>query len=377
MGSRKKISPKSLALTLGAVTLTALSLSTAQAQFTGGNLVVSVINNANSNTTLAGSVTLREYTTGGTTTGSSLNFGSTAVASGNRALTLTKLGTTEGGLTVTGNYLSIAGYNQTADLNAVGTADRVVGVVDWTTGVADTSTILTGYTTPVVRSSVVSADGTQIYATGGGSAGMGVLSITKGSTSPTQVVSNPSTGTRRVSVYNSQLYIGSAQSGFVGVGKTTPALPTSTGATDALLFTDTGGSPYDFYFADASTLFIADDGFAAGGVQKWTKSAGGTWSLKYTVATPSRGLTGFTDATGKTTLYAIANVGQVFSVVDPSLSNAVLPTKTNLFTPAGSELFRGIALLPLGGTAVPEPGSVALFFGLGVVGAGFLKRRKH
>ncbi len=100
----------------------------------------------------------------------------------------------------------------------------------------------------------------------------------------------------------------------------------------------TGNSSYDFFFADAQTLYIADDrNNASGGIQKWTES-GGIWTLAYTlqpaVNTGCRGISGYTDA-GVTTLFATtsASATSVVSVVDAgpgSSFSTVVASLTNV-----------------------------------------------
>src|SRR5207249_1686071 len=81
--------------------------------------------------------------------------------------------------------------------------------------------------------------------------------------------------------------------------------------------TASGPSSYDFFLADATTLYVADDralntnASLSGGIQKWKLNAG-TWSRVYTLGDPAaannglpsgaRGLTGTVSA-GAATLY--------------------------------------------------------------------------
>jgi len=107
---------------------------------------------------------------------------------------------------------------------------------------------------------------------------------------------------------------------FQGVCQVGTGLPTVAGQAVTLLPgfpTGTGPSAYDFYFANPTTLYVADDRAQAsnGGIQKWTLAAG-TWTLQYTLSggTGYRGLTGQT-ANGVTTLWA-TNGSALVSVVD-------------------------------------------------------------
>ena len=117
------------------------------------------------------------------------------------------------------------------------------------------------------------------------------MSSLGGSTSST--VSTTLTNLRSISIYNGQLYIGAATSlNTVGSG-----LPTTTGQVAAALPSLAGVSSYDFFIADANTIYVADDSTIAslsGGIQKWTFN-GVTWSRAYVltsgITTGVRGLT--------------------------------------------------------------------------------------
>jgi hypothetical protein len=76
------------------------------------------------------------------------------------------------------------------------------------------------------------------------------------------------------------------------VGQTATQLP---GFPTAGVFND--GAPYDFWFANDTTLYVADSAYLGNncGVQKWTLS-GGTWTNQYTIVVGAteciRGLSG-------------------------------------------------------------------------------------
>src|SRR4029079_19230904 len=125
---------------------------------------------------------------------------------------------------------------------------------------------------------------------------------------------------RRVYIYptpsGSQIYT-SRQSGTIDcvatVGRPTP--PTSGTPTRTLLPgmpTSASESAYDFFFADANTLYVADDTNStsfAGGLQKWTFN-GSVWSRVYNLQVVPAGvprgiksLAGTVDPNGNVTLF--------------------------------------------------------------------------
>src|SRR5207244_2565061 len=85
-------------------------------------------------------------------------------------------------------------------------------------------------------------------------------------------------------------------------------------------------SNYDFWFKDAGTLYVADDGGAAtgGGIQKWALISG-TWNLQYTLlnngttTTGVRGLAGTIDGSGNAVLFtttSAASANQIIKLTD-------------------------------------------------------------
>jgi hypothetical protein len=128
---------------------------------------------------------------------------------------------------------------------------------------ADTTTSLTdsSYSGSNIRSAA-SLDGTQFWTGGTASSGAngGVRYLpTLGPTTATQVSSSV-TNIRVVNVFGGQLYASSGSGAFVGVSTVGTGTPTGSGETMTLLVgTGTGSSPYDFFFADPSTVYIADD----------------------------------------------------------------------------------------------------------------------
>jgi hypothetical protein len=171
---------------------------------------------------------------------------------------------------------------------------------------------------------------------------------------------------RVVNIFNGQLYVSSSTGTLLGVSTVGTGLPTtaSSSTITPLPGMPTTGthSSYDFWFKDANTLYVADDGSAAngGGIQKWTQS-GGTWSLAYTLLNNGsttiavRGLAGTLDGSGNAILYGTAG-SALISVTDTGAGSALTP----IATAAANEAFRGVELL-----VVPEPTTAALTgFGL-------------
>ncbi len=175
-----------------------------------------------------------------------------------------------------------------------------------------------------------------------------------------------------------------------------PGFPTTL-AKDA---TNTSLYPFGLFFANADTLYVADEGpqsLAAdpnAGLEKWSL-VNGTWQLDYTLqnglnldqtysvpgyptaddpaVTGLRNLTGVVNPDGTVTLYAAtatySNLGDpgadpngLVAITD-SLDATTLPGGEGFGTvvaPAYGVVVRGVAFAPEAGTSVPEPGSVAL-----------------
>jgi hypothetical protein len=344
------------------------SVNARAAAFGQGNLVVVQAGTGaaalNGNATAA---SLLEYTPGGVLV-QSIALPTTA-SGANQPITLSGTATSEGFLTLStgGAYLTMAGYGVipgtlTPQTSTALAANRVVARIDMS-GAIDTTTSLTdAYNLSNIRSAV-STDGTSIWTGGNGGTGQGGSAGTRytttGSTTSTGLHAT-TTNIRVVNIFNGQLYADSGSAGFTGIGTVGTGLSTTSGQSFTLLpgFPTTGThSPYDFWFKDASTLYVADDGSAAngGGIQKWTES-GGTWSLQYTLlnngttTSAVRGLAGTVDGLGNAVLYGTTGPS-LLTVTDTGAS----ALGTILATAPANTAFRGVELL-----AIPEPSVAGL-----------------
>lgn len=352
------------------------------AVFTPGNLAIVRLGGESTSSGVANSVFIDEYTTAGVFVQSFAM--PTSTTGSNRKFALTRSATSEGALTLSadGQFLTMVGYDAAPSATGIiaasaSTVNRVVARVDFS-GLADTTTALDNSFNTQSPRSVVSTNGTDFWVSGGSSTGSnsGVRYTTLGSNASTQVNTGNTTNMtngRHVNIFGGQLHFSSGSNNFLGVSSISPALATAAGATSSLLpgFTGvTGGgstSAYDFYL-NGSTLFIADDG-SGGGLQKWV-FASGSWSkvATYTTNLPAgaqiRQLTGITDGSGVTTIYATTQNTSGFSLV--SLTDTGTPSFNVL---ANSTLaFRGIDFVP-----VPTPGSLAL---LSIGGLLAIRRRR-
>jgi hypothetical protein len=368
-----------LALSLSSL----LSATAFGAAFTTGDLVVLTVGDGI--TTISGNGnafpgSLYEYTTAGSLV-QSLNL-PTSASGANAALTFSGSATSEGFLALSADrrYLTLAGYNAAPGTTSPQTATpttvpRVVGIVD-RSGNINTTTILTdAYNGSNIRSAV-STDGINLWTTGNAGSGLGASGAnrytTAGSSTSTQL--NATTTNIRVeNIFNGQLYCSSASGTFLGVGTVGTGLPTTTGQTINLLpgMPTTGShSPYDFWFKDVNTLYVADDGSAAslGGIQKWAFD-GTTWTLQYTLlnngttTTGCRGLAGFVDGSGNVNLFATTSVSTTANTLIEVTDTGSGSTATVLATAPANDAFRGVEYL----APIPEPGCLTLA-GLGLLG---------
>ncbi|MDR3404623.1 MAG: hypothetical protein P4L99_19125 [Chthoniobacter sp.] len=253
---------------------------------------------------------------------------------------------------------------------------------------------------------------------------------------------------RGETIYNNTLYIakGSGSNGVNTVYRvgTPGSLPTAAGsATISILpgFNTTSEKadeaisgnvnllhPFGLYFANASTLYVSDEGNNLvadetnpntnnpnAGLQKWVNSApdgSGTWSLEYTLrlglnlgtpySTPGystgstavtnvatdglRQITGTVNGDGTTTIYAVTAtvssagdagadpnklVAITDTLADTTLSQASGEQFTTLDSAVTGDVIRGVSFTP-----TPEPTSAVLLVSAGGMALGFIRRRK-
>lgn len=343
------------------------------APFTPGNLVVTRFGDGVATLTSAAAPTfLLEYSPAGTLV-QTIPMPTVAGSYG-RAFTNAGSASSEGFLkrSVDGQYLTLAGYDATVGTLAVPSTlptatNRVVGIVN-AAGTYDTNTALTDVTGN--HRSAVSTNGTDIWLT---SSSRGSQYTTAGATTSTQLATAP-TNARVTAIFGNQLYTSSGSASYIGVDTVGTGLPTTIGQTVSLLIPDggTSPSPYDFYFFNSTTAYVADDRTVAngGGLQKYVYSAG-AWSLAYTLSVNlTAGLrsvtNGTTDGSGNPVFFATSadSLTKFLTVTD---TGSTAPF-TTLATVGTNMAFRGVAYAP-----IPEPGSLILL-ALGAL-SGLLRRR--
>jgi len=345
-----------------------------QTAFTAGNLVVSQIGADGSPgvlTNAATAVFLKEITTGGTTV-QSIAMPTLATVTGNHALTISGSASSEGALTrsVDGRYLVLTGYNADAGtVQVVGTSSsnvyRVVGRID-ALGTVDTTTAMNdAYSANNIRSATT-VDGSGFWVAGsGGAGGFAVRYVPYAEpTNLSTTITGSLISGRIVNIFAGQLYV-SAQSGtFQSVATVGTGLPTTTGQIATTLPgkpTIAGPSAFDFWFANSTTLFIADDrspGGGGGGIQKWTFD-GSNWTLVYTLSNSltagCRGLAGKLNG-NIATLYAVTadaitgTTGNKVVTVEDTDSSAAFST---VAVAPGNTAFRGVDFAPTAGGPAP------------------------
>jgi hypothetical protein len=327
------------------------------------------------------------------------------------------------------------GYsNENGDALAQSNADlvpRLIADVGYN-GVANISTQFNDIYNQNNPRSVWSANGTVFYVAGQGNStnDQGIFTVKAGSNtvtgspSPTPISSNTGLAIRIVSEFNGNLYystdVKNAATGifeYTGVPTTSAAvatqiLPANNGKTGS---SEVFYSPDDFYFANTSTLYVADTGdpknkgLGDGGIQKWSLISG-DWTLDYTL-TPSTFIQNYNDKTSSATdgevgfesltgeiiggnvdLFAVsytiadADADGLYTISDPLDATtetgedadfdeiATAPGVGDDSTPTavGGDVFKSVSFAP-----VPEPSTYALLFGAASLGLIAWKRRKN
>jgi len=361
-----------------------------------------------------------------------------------------------------------AALGQTTSLSGTlyTTVPRVVALIGADGGV-DTSTALTGVFNTNNPRSVATVDGSSFYVSGQGVTGDGTGGLfyaTKGATTATAINANTTTpsGTNNPAVATetrSVQIVNTGSGNTLMVSRDFKVSGTPNDATDIRSFTDASGglptsttglvasrvtpnttstnggnfasidltsslangvnnsrigkfvylSPEEFFFANATTLYVADSGqpkngstgaaqLGEGGLQKWVLS-GTTWTMAYDLvnglslvsntnantSTPTApGVTGLFSLTGQVTgnqvelfatSYGLNELSQsyLYEITDNLSATSASQVNSEQFAtlytdPTGQTLVRGVAFAPTA-AAVPEPSSLVL---AGAAGAGML-----
>ena len=331
-----------------------------------------------------------------------------AGATGTR-LTIGNTAAAEGGMnfSANGQYLMFAGYDSNVNAaGSTGNARRMVGRVDLSGNVSIDAIYGTGTTSAnnAIRG-VTSQTGNEYWFAMSASPGIAYRTWEGGNNSVVTATSLATLNSRRLEIFNNQLYVSSASGTNQGVSTVGSGVPTTTGQTVTILPgmpTTSGPQPYDFFFADANTLYVADDrsfnsttstGSTSGGLQKWVLESG-SWVLKYTKNIDTgndaidyglRGLSGSVDAGGNVTLFATSTYGttgtanflvgisDTLANTDPNAVQYNSLASAASIPGAGGALanFRGLESI---GILVPEPGTIGLLAG-GALLLGARRRR--
>jgi hypothetical protein len=359
---------------------TAIGSASAQSPITPGNLIVSRVGDGTSTLTSAATARfLDEYTPNGVFVQTIAL--PTSVVGPQRRLVDSGTATSNGFVTQSadGRYLLAAGYDAALGTTSITgspstTVNRVIARIGLD-GTIDTTTALTDAYTGNNFRGVASVDGTSFWCSGTGTAPTpGVRFVAALGDSTSVQLSTTVTNIRCINIFGSQLHCSSASGAFQGVSSVGMGQPTTAGQSIDLLPgfpTTSGPSAYDFAFADADTLYVADDRTnGLGGIQKWTRAAG-AWSLVYTLAPAAsigcRGLS-LTSSNGVNTLYATTTSGDVVAATDLGAGSAfttVVAAMANIAL-RDVQFVRTPASLGSVGTACPNNLGTPVLAGVGV-----------
>jgi len=350
------------------------------------------------------------------------------------------------GTSALGQTTSLTAAQQTG--TPVTTVPRVVALIG-ADGSVNTSTALTGVFNQNNPRSAVTVDGTSFYVSGQGASKtdptQGVFYAPLGATTATAI--DNSTDTRSVSIYNNTLYVsrdynpsGSGGQNFTNISSlvgpnglptsstglttthiTPPASPFSAGGNNGSITLTPGTqngvndsrlgsfvylSPEQYFFANSTTLYVADSGqpkngsvnaaaLGEGGLQKWSL-VNGAWTLDYDLVaglnlvnnanansnTPTAsGVTGLFGLTGEVvngqvelfaTSYGLNELSPSYlyeitdTLSDTTIAEAGVEAFQTLYSAPDDTSIRGVAFAPEV-TPIPATWSMMLL-GLGVLG---------
>jgi len=291
---------------------------------------------------------------------------------------------------------------------ASSTVGGIVGRLDLAAGTLDTSTNVSRNANANAFRGAYTTNGTDIWIAGSSNGIRYTTFGTSGQAATSGVTVNGNY--RRVYAYkdnnnNTQLYVssGSTTGGSItGVGRVGSPPPPTTGAVTPTLLsgmptTSNAEQPYDFWFADSQTLYMAEDTVTSGvgssgiGLQKWISGDGGaTWSEAWNHGMTSstalggsqgiKSLGGYRDANGNDIMFAATTgvgANYLVGIIEPAgdtngslvVDNVLANSGADFGGTVGDYSFRGVAVAP----AVPEPGSLAL---VAAVGLGSLVLRR-
>ncbi len=403
--------------------------------FTAGDVVVSQVGNGvtplksnDLNHDLTAPVILDEFGTNGVLAG---QLGLPVTTSGaNHGIVTSGGSKSEGGLNLStdGYYLTYIGYDTTNLVNPIGTSDvskiasaggpsvavnRDIARIS-ASGTIDTTTSLTNAYQGDNARAAISIDGNEFFTVGNSDKSVistiGPRYSTDGSSTSTllgTVTGTPSKSDnfRAVQIFGGNVYVakGSGGTGSNGIFLVGPTSNTGGGETTTPLpgLSQVVGNdgpgvihPFGFFFANATTLYVADEGFLnqvdpnnpatfapspLAGIQKWVLQ-NGTWTLAYTLTaglglgkkTTIGGVTSWTEGLrnmtaqvngdGTITLYAVTAQTDTNVNTGDADPNALVKITDTIAAPSGSPpanesftvvaaaapgtVFRGVAFAP-------------------------------
>lgn len=370
-----------------------LTIASASAQLTNGNILVERLGDGSTALSSASTVvTILEIEQNGSTSGTY-----TMPATGSDRLTDSGSATSNGYFNYLNGYAAIPGYDAASGTASVASTNaKTINVLDSSGNISQNIDLPTSGAagTPFRGNnfrSVITKDGRNFFASGAGSSNSGgIWHYDSQSASPAWFqVSTTSTNTRNVEIYSGSLYYstGSGSAGIYSLGAIGDLDLSNTSAnTGTLLIAST--SPYGFYINESlGVAFVADDTAASGGLKRYDfNSINSTWDLTYAYRLDTINLELTSLTSGVSTLRGLsvtydANL-ELFSIygttsetsnnslifiTDGLTSSLTAGSEYDIIASAGTNyVFRGVDV-------IPEPNSMALI-GLGAMFV--LARRK-